>query len=154
MVKSSLLFVGSIVAGLAIGFGVTVTLRAITGDDDLSSAIGTGVWLISMPTIFVYTSLWLTDPKELANSPTPKTTIRGWRAQKAENKLRATELRMGFVFAMIGGATAEMAWDSNLVVTIVTVCCAIAGGLIGFDIRRRVQRTHERFAAHNAEEPI
>lgn len=149
MMKGCLLFVGSIVVGLGIGLGVTVILRAITGDNDLASAIGTGVWLLLVPTILVYASLWFTDPEEIANPPKPQTTVQGWRAQKAENKLQAAELRMGFVFAMIGGATAAIANGSNLVITIVTICCAIAGGLIGFDVKRRVHRIRERFAPHN-----
>ncbi len=143
--KGCLLFIGAIVGGLGIGLAVTAILRAITVDHDLASTIGTGVWLLSAPTILVYASLWFTDPEEIANPPRPKTTIQGWRAAKAENKMQAAELRMGIVFVLIGGTTAAMANGSNLVITIVTICCAVVGGLIGFDVKRRVHRIREQF---------
>jgi len=138
------------VGGLGVGLAVIGILRAVTGNDDLSTAIGTGVWLLTIPTILVYASLWFTPPEEIANPPQPRTTIQRWRATKAENKLQAAELRMGFVFALIGGATAAMANGSNLVITIVTVLCAITGGLIGFDVKRRVRRIRERSVSQNA----
>jgi hypothetical protein len=149
MVKGCLLSIGSIVGGLGIGLAVTAFLRAVTGDHGLSCAIGIGILLLSVPTIHAYASLWFTDPEEIANPPKPRTTIQGWRAAKAENKLQSAEIRMGFVFAMIGGAAASIAKGSNLVITIVTICCAIAGGLIGFDLKRRVRRIRERFAAQS-----
>ena len=147
--KGCLLLIGSFVVGLGIGLGVAVALRAITGDNDLASAIGMGVWLISVPTILVYASLWFTDPYEIANPPQPSTTVQKWRAQKAESKLQAAEFRMGFIFAMIGGATAGIAQGSNLVVTIVTICCAVVGGLVGFDVKRRILRIREKLVSHN-----
>jgi hypothetical protein len=150
--KGCLLFIGSIVGGFGVGLAVTVILRAIAADDDLSSVIGTGVSLLSVPTILVYGSLWFTDPEEIANPPKPRTTVQGWRAAKAESKLQAAELRMGFVFAMIGGATASIAKGTNLVITIVTICCAIAGALIGFDVKRRVRRIRVQFAARTSDD--
>ena len=147
--KGCLALIGSFVVALGIGLGVAATVRATTGDDDLGSTIGTGVWLISFLTILAYASLWSTDPYEIANPPQPSTTFQKWRARKAENKLLAAELRMGFVFAMIGGAVAATAKGSNLVVTIVAVCCAVGGGLVGFDSKRRTLRIRETFASHS-----
>ncbi len=147
--KSCLLLIGSVVVGFGIGLGVTVILCAITGNNDLASAIGTGVWLISVLTILAYTSLWFAEPYEIANPSRPSTTIQKWRAQKADNKLQTAELRMGFVFAMIGGGMASIAKGSNLVITIVAICCAGVGGLIGFDVKRRVLRLRKRFGPQN-----
>lgn len=147
--KDLLLFVGAIAGGLGIGVGVTVILRAVTGNDNLATTVGAGVWILSVMLILVYGSLAFSEPEEIADPPRPKTTIQRWHATKAENKLRAAELRCGFVFAVIGGVIAAMANGSNVVITIVTICCAAIGGLVGFDIKRRVRRIRERFNAHD-----
>jgi hypothetical protein len=147
--KGCLLLVGSIVGGLGVGLAVMAILRAVTGNDDLSAAIGTGAWLLAVSLIFVYASLWSTAPEEIACPPEPRTTIQRWRAAKAKNKLREAELRMGIVFALIGGATAARANGSNLVIAIAAIGCGIAGALIGFDVKRRVRRIRKRFVSQN-----
>ena len=142
--------IGSFVGGFVGGMVAIMVLDAITGNEDLAAVIGTGVWILLSVTFLVYGSLLFADPEEIVNPPKPKTTIQGWRAAKAESKLQAAELRMGIVFAMIGGGTASAAKGSDLVVAIVAICCAIVGGLIGFDVKRRVRRIREQCAARTS----
>jgi hypothetical protein len=148
-VKGCLLFPGAIIGGLVFGLAVTGILHAITDDDDLSTAIGTGAWLLCVMLIMVYGSLWLSDPEDIAGPSESTLTIQRWRNAKAESKLQAAELRMGFVFAMIGGATAAMVNGSHVVIAIVAICSAVLGGLIGFDVRRRVGRIRKQLTADN-----
>jgi len=147
-----LLFPSAVVVGLGAGMAVTAILRAITIDDNLARTIGVGVWLLSVPTILLYASLYFADPEEIANPPKPTTGTQGWRAAKAENRMQVAEISMGIVFVLIGGPTAAMANGSNLVITIVTISCALLGGLIGYDVKRRVRLIREQFAAQNDSE--
>ena len=144
--KGCLLLPGAIIGGFVIGLAVTTVLDAFTGNNDLSSAIGTGAWFLCTMLILAYGSLWLSDPEDIAIPSASTLTIRRWRDTKAEGKLQTAELRMGFVFALIGGATAEMANGSNMVITIVAICCALFGGLVGFDVKRRVRRMRKQLA--------
>ena len=143
--KGCLLLFGAIASGFLLGQLVRAVLTAITGDDDLSTAIGTGVWLLSTMTVLPYGSLWFSDPEEIMERPPSTSTIQQWRDAKAESKLQGAELRMGFVFAMLGGATAAMAGAPKWVTAIATIFCAALGGLMGYDIKRRVQRIREQF---------
>ena len=147
MVKVCLLLAGAMIGGLVIGLVVTAILSNITGDFELSSQIGSGIGLISCVLILVYAPLWYTDPEEIANPSKPTSTIQRRRAAKARSKLQTAELRIGFVFAMIGGMTASTANGSNIVITIVTICCAVLGGFVGFDFKRRVRRIRDQFRA-------
>ncbi len=119
---------------------VGAVLASVTGDDDLSTAIGTGVWLLSIFTILPYGSLWLSDPEDLLERPPSTSITQRWRDARAESKLQAAELRMGFVYAMIGGATTAMAGASKWVTVAAAIFCAALGGLLGYDIKRRVRR--------------
>ena len=145
-VKGCLLFAGAIIGGFVIGLAVTAVLGAITGNIDLSSAIGTGAWLLSTILILVYGSLWLSNPEDIAIPSESTSTSQRWRDRKAEGKLQTAELRMGFVFAVIGGTMAEIANGSNMVTTIVAICCALLGGLVGFDVKRRLRRMRKQIA--------
>ena len=135
--KGCLLFAVAIAFGLALGLVVTATLELVTGDLNLSSIIGTGVWLLSTFTILAYGGLWLGDSDDFRHPAV------GWRAQRRESKLRTAEIRMGFAFGMIGGALAWHAKGPMAVTVLVTAACAILGGLIGYDVKRRVRRIRE-----------
>src|SRR5688500_18391748 len=102
--KGCLLFVVAIGFGLALGLVVTAALEVVTGDINLSSIIGTGVWLLSTFTILAYGGLWLGNPEDFTHRAV------GWRAQRRESKLQTAEIRMGFAFAMIGAA---LAWHAT-----------------------------------------
>jgi len=147
--KGCLLFLGAVIGGLVIGLAVTAVLRAITHNDDLSFAIGTGFWLLCVPVILAYGTLWLGDLEDIAVPAKSTSIIQRRRHAKAESKLQTAELRMGFAFAMIGGATAAGIKSSNVFIAIVAICCAVFGGLVGFDIKRRVRQIRKQRAASN-----
>ncbi len=143
--KGCLLIVGSAVGGLAVGLPVIVILRAVTGNGNLAVSIGTGVWLLTCSTLLAYGALLLTD---LTDPEKPKTASQRRRFEKAQGQLQTAELRMAFVFGLIGGVTANLAQASDVTIAIVAVCCAVAGGIIGYDVKRRVRRIRESSPAN------
>jgi hypothetical protein len=130
----------AILGGLILGTAVNLVLSAITGNEQVSASVGTGIWLMSTVLILMYGSLWTTDPEEIRNPPPPGSTGQCWRMEKADRKLATAELRVGVVFAFIGGGMASAANGSPSVVAAVAVGCALVGGLLGHDYRRRVRR--------------
>ena len=143
MVKTAvdlLMIVAAFAVGECVVWFVTFRLRPLTGDGELSAMVGTGVWVVSVPTIYAYATLWLTDPEDIANPPRRRSVVEPWRKITAENALQASEWTMGLAYAMLGGG---MAWRNNgafLAIVIMAVCCGGAGALIGFDYKRRVLR--------------
>lgn len=118
---------------------VTASILAITDNNDLSSAIGLGTGILCGILILAYGSIWVGDPEDIV---LPPDLIQRPNAQ-AEHKLQTAALRMGSVLAIIGCATATLATNSKVVITVVTICCAVFGGLIGSDVKRRIRRSRE-----------
>lgn len=142
--KGCLLFIGAVAGGLCLGVAVSVALRFIINNDDVSNAVGTAVWLWSFVLFYVYGTLWIADPYEIANPPLPGSIIQRWRTTKAERKLQTAELRIGIVFAAIGGSTASFAKGSPLLIATVAILTGIVGGFVGHDLTRRVRLIRER----------
>jgi hypothetical protein len=145
--KGCLLFPTALLGGLLVGVTTISVLHAATGNEDLSCALGTGVCLVCTLLMVAYGPLWVYAPEEIAANPLSTSTIRN---EKAEHKYQTAELRMGFVFALVGGTIAKIANGPAWVIAVAVVGHAVFGGLIGFDIKRRVKRIRERFAANRS----
>jgi hypothetical protein len=143
-IKGLFIFFGSIAVGFGIGQGVAGVLRITTGDNDLALKIGTGAWILSAMVLFLYGGLWLCGADEIANPQNPASKFGRLRAAKAEGKLQTAELRVGFVFVMIGAATASMITRSYWMIAIVSILCGAVGGWVGYDVKRRVRGIRER----------
>jgi len=115
---------------LIISVPVVVVLKHITGNDAVSDAIGTGVWLLSGTVILCYLSL---------GSVRLEPTKAGWQSRPPD-KLESAAFRLGFVFAVIGGAVAEITHAPTTITVIAAAACAVVGGLIGYDVQRRFRR--------------
>jgi hypothetical protein len=119
------LFIVTVIVGLMLGVMVGVLVVNMTGDRDLAGLVGTAVWLFSWIVMHTYGFAWVFDPA------VDRLNARG------EGKLQTAEIRIGFVWAMIGGGLAAAAKAS----------CAIIGGLLGYDVKRRVRRKREQWAS-------
>jgi len=118
-------------AALLLGLPVAVLLRRITGNDTASNAVGTGVWLLSFFVMLCYISLFLDRPER------PKA---GLHQASPLSKLETASIRLGFVFAIISVAIAEIAGAGIATTASVAVACAAIGALIGLDVQRRARR--------------
>jgi hypothetical protein len=132
--KGLAIFLGSIVAGLAIGLAVGALVWSITGDDKIGSAVGTGFWLISAFIIHAYTSVWVAslggfNTDEIARSK-----------DRFQRKLQTAEIRYAFVFALIGGAMTQSVGAPWYLAVAVGTPLVILGAFVGYDIKRRYKR--------------
>jgi len=123
------------------------TLNALTGDQQLASAVGFGIGFMSLLLLFMYGPLWLGDPESVLVRPTSNSVFQNWRDAKDESKLQAAVPRCGSVFAMIGGVTAAGANASDLLICIITLGCSILGGLAGYDFKHRVMRRRKHLTS-------
>jgi hypothetical protein len=145
--KGCLLFVAAFIGCFGAGQVVIEVLRAGGVDEPLGSSIGTAVWLFSFLTLIAYSPLWM-DWEKTASQINPRSLTP--RERRAESKLQTAEFRMGAVFGLLGGAFASVANGSDMVVWTIAILCALVGGCMGYDIKRRVRRLREQFAAEQA----
>jgi hypothetical protein len=127
------LFIVTVIVGLMLGVMVGVLVVNMTGDRDLAGLVGTAVWLFSWIVMHTYGFAWVFDPA------VDRLNARG------EGKLQTAEIRIGFVWAMIGGGLATAAKASTLQITLIIIPCAIIGGLLGYDVKHRVRRKREQY---------
>ncbi|MGE3780421.1 MAG: hypothetical protein AB7F89_24750 [Pirellulaceae bacterium] len=144
--KGCLLVIGAIVGSFCLGIIVNVVVLLVTNNGDVSSAAGMAVWFWSLVLLISYGSLWITDPDTITNPPAPTSTIQRWRAEKAESKLQSAELRIGLVFAAIGGMAVHFGKGPRLLMIAVAIGAGVIGGFCGFDLKRRVRRIRERYS--------
>jgi hypothetical protein len=127
------LFFAAVFLGFTLGMAVGVVVFLVSHDQELVGLVGTAVWMFSWILLHVYGFVWLYDP------------VRDKFNARAEGKLQTAEVRIGAVWAMMGGGLAMAAKASTLQVALIMIPCAIAGGLLGFDFKRRIRRKRERY---------
>lgn len=142
--KGFLVLVLSIFAAVGVGMVVCTVVQLLGGDGEVVSLIGSGVGVLGFLTVVTYLSLWVSDPSEFAEPPTPTTTGGIWRVNKDESKLQSAAWRLGFVYALIGGVISGAASESNVTLVVVVIFCGAVGWWIGFDFKRRVLKIRER----------
>jgi hypothetical protein len=130
--KMLMTFFVAVLLGFALGTAVGVLVLLISRNQELAGLVGTATWMFSWILLHVYGYVWLYDPQH------DKLDAR------AEGKLQTAEVRIGAVWAMMGGGLAMAAKASTLQVALIMIPCAIAGGLLGFDFKRRIRRKRER----------
>ena len=148
-----LILMAAFAGGECVVWFVTFLLHPYTGDGELSEIVGAGVSVVSVPTIYVYATLWLTDPEDVANPPRRRAAVEPWRKISAENTLQASEWTMGLAYAMLGGALAWRRIGSIPAIVIMAVCCGGAGALIGFDLKRRARRIRAAWNLRHGRRP-
>ncbi|MBN1591289.1 MAG: hypothetical protein JW888_17385 [Pirellulales bacterium] len=151
--KGLVLFVVAFGGGLYVGKAVILVLCACNVDRDLSTTIGVAVWLFGAVVFMSYGSLWWSTPEELAERQMTASPLQHRRQRRAESKLQTAELRMGFVFAMLGGAATSTRTDSTWIVLAVAAVCAAFGATIGYDLKRRVRKIRDRLDNEKETEP-
>jgi hypothetical protein len=132
--KGCAIFLASIVAGLAIGLTVGAIVWSITGDDEIGGGVGTGFCGISTFVIHAYASVWIAASGGFSTDEIARSKDRFQR------KLQTAEIRYAFVFALIGGAMAEIVGAPWYLAVAVGAPLVVLGGFIGFDIKRRYKR--------------
>lgn len=132
--KGCALLLGSFVVGSGIGLAVLAIVWAITADEKIASAIGTGFWLISSFVIHAYVSVWAVSVGGIrweASDPSNERTLR---------KLQTAEIRYAFAFGAIGGAMTQVIGAPWYLAVVAGGFLAMLGGFIGYDIKRRYKR--------------
>jgi hypothetical protein len=132
------LFFGLFVGGLVVGRSVAAVIEAATGDRQLATAVGVGVWLLGAVVGMAYGGLWLGGSEMLPIRTKPRSLWGRLWAAKTEGKLQTAELRFACVFAIIIGTLASQAQARPWVAATVAVSFAVVGGFIGRDFKRRV----------------
>jgi hypothetical protein len=138
-VRSLVVLIVAVAGGLIVALAVTMAIRLVTGDHQLSARIGAGCGLLCCLSILAYGSLW----EAAVGSRRPPA---GWVPvcrTKAESKLRTADLRGAFVFGIVGYAVLFDTTLPGFIVAIAVTCCAIAGGMVGYDVKRRARRIQE-----------
>jgi hypothetical protein len=144
--KDCLLVVGVFITCFGAGQVVIEALRAAGVGERLGNSIGTAVWLFSFLTLIAYSPLWL-DREKTASQINPRSMSH--RERRAESKLRTLELRMGGAYGLLAGTFASVANGPDVIVWAFAILCALIGGCLGYDIKRRVRRLREQFTSEH-----
>jgi hypothetical protein len=147
-----LLLLGAFAGGFLLGRLAALVVEALTGNRDIASAVGAGAWILSVVLFVSYGSLLLYSAGLVRDDTAPTSVRRRWQKRREESKLQTAELRVGFVFAMVGGACADYAGASTWLIIAFAASFAALGGLIGHDIKRRAGRLREKRRARGADE--
>jgi hypothetical protein len=133
MAKGLLSLLISGVAGIGLGKGLALLLRAAEIDRDAASIAGFAIGFLTFLTLLVYLPLWLA-PEEFTEP----------RPSGVEGKLQTAELRMAMAFALVGGLSA-FGMTASLTTAISCALCFVGiGAWLGVGLKRRVQRLRVR----------
>jgi MFS family permease len=126
-------FLGGVLAGFIAGQAV----RFFTLNDQLSVAIGVGVWILSFLVFFAYGLLFTKAPEEFRPPSANTSPWRQRRKIREEGMLQTAELRMAFVFGLISACAANYVNAPHWLTAVIAAPCALVGALIGYDLKRR-----------------
>lgn len=141
--KAGLLFFSAVVIGAGLVWGTATAADLDVADRDLLWAVAIGAGVLSFMAVLPYMSL-----RAVAEPPEPRSEEERQQALETEHDLQTAELQMGLVFALVGGMMAAGANSPVWMVAAIAIYCASVGGLIGFDVKRRVRRIRAKSAAN------
>jgi len=102
-----LLLLVALAGGFVLGGLAAFVAEAVTGNEQIAGAVGGLVLMLSFVLVLSYGYLFLYSAGLIRDESAPTSARR--RRQREEGKLETAELRLGFIFAMVGGGCAHYA---------------------------------------------